>query len=118
MIELNYDGQITEPPKITQHDYFQWLKQLQEDKSRLQHKMNQALEKMNLKTQSKEAPHLPVWETGDQVTYLKLGKRSHALESKWICPYSIVDCMSPLLYRIEKDGHLKWVHVSQLKLFS
>lgn len=59
-----------------------------------------------------------LWEAGDQVIYLKLVKRDHTLESKWSGPYSIVGHLSPLIYRIDKDGKLKWVHVSRIKLFA
>lgn len=73
---------------------------------------------MNLKIQSNDVSQLPLWEAGEQVMYLKLGKKTHALEPKWTGPYSIVDRFGPLVYHIEKDGQLKWMHVLQLKLFS
>lgn len=73
---------------------------------------------MSSRTQLKAVSQLPTWDAGDQVMYLKLGKKTHALEPKCTGPYSIVEHLSPLVYRIEKDGQFKWVHVPQLKLFS
>ncbi|CAM4633449.1 unnamed protein product [Caretta caretta] len=60
---------------ITQHDYFQWLKQLQEDKTTLQYRVNQAIEHVNNKIQKPSPTKAALWETGDQVTYLQMGKR-------------------------------------------